>query len=195
MLRVRHQPIGRVDELKPGDRILDGRVTEIRPLGEIPAVRLWTKQPAWLRTADGIHVGTRWHETGYQNGWWAWSGDRFAVTMPDLLPHLKVMEYSPNRWEIPPAFEGPCGWREALGWVEWQTDPGKILDHGLANAMMVASVEHRPTPEGQRELSLKIGAAVWRQVAGRFNPMPEMGLQAIRRDAADGTGRGLAIAV
>jgi len=49
-------------KVRPGQVLLDGLVRSVEQLGEQNAVRLWTAHPAWIQTASGLSIGTRWHE-------------------------------------------------------------------------------------------------------------------------------------
>ncbi len=89
---VRQQWIVRAGDVRPGMKLLDGTVASVTGLGNIEAVRLWTAHPAWIRTACGLRIGTRWHEIVH-----AWAeveeeritdeeGDRNFDLTPEIVP-------------------------------------------------------------------------------------------------------------
>ena len=59
---VRQQHTIVAGRVRPGMFLLDGVVDSVTSVGTIDAVRLWTHHPAWIHTADGLSIGTRWHE-------------------------------------------------------------------------------------------------------------------------------------
>lgn len=61
-LPVRQQKIIRAGQVRHGMNLMDGRVESVESLGQTGAVRLWTAHPGWLKTADGLSIGSRWHE-------------------------------------------------------------------------------------------------------------------------------------
>jgi hypothetical protein len=60
-------------QVRPGHALLDGVVRSVEQLGPQRAVRLWTAHPAWIQTAQGLSIGTRWHEI--LHGWAVTSGE------------------------------------------------------------------------------------------------------------------------
>lgn len=94
------QWIVRAEQVRPGMRLQDGIVSRVEDLGIRDAVRLWTAHPAWIRTAQHLQIGTRWHEILHAwavtrgehedvevvaiHGWLWSSGDRDPAGRPDL---------------------------------------------------------------------------------------------------------------
>lgn len=78
---ITQQWIVHAGSVRPGMELLDGRVEQVKSIGRIPAVRIWTHHPAWVSTVDGLSIGTRWHEVIH--AWAAVSQDDYG----DIVPH------------------------------------------------------------------------------------------------------------
>lgn len=59
---IYEQEMIRAGQIEAGMQLLDGKVHAIQRVGKINAVRIWTADPAWIKTAEGLSIGSRWHE-------------------------------------------------------------------------------------------------------------------------------------
>ncbi len=59
---IYEQRVVRAGQVKAGMHLLDGVIHSVERVGKINAVRIWTADPAWLKTAEGLSIGSRWHE-------------------------------------------------------------------------------------------------------------------------------------
>lgn len=189
---VRVQSIARADELRPGDRLLDGTVVAVRRLGTIRAVRLWTAVPGWVETADKLLIGTRWHEEALANGWasFAADGQALGLTVPTVLPYLSVVC---DDTHLPGGKrhvhnDGPIAWRAGLEMAirdtrEWGLGPVTASVARLDPARDGATVQR-----GWR------AAPAFRRPAAALAQRPFEALAAIRRDAALVASKDLVVA-
>lgn len=121
---VRQQEIILAQDVEVGDRLLDGVVAEIVEHDHIEAVRLWTAIPRWITTADGLTVGTRWHEVVV--GWACSSDEDEYAPYDEVMGLIRLSHPTPGAplalaWEESGAFK-----------VETNDVPQMICGAGLA---------------------------------------------------------------
>ena len=196
---VQVQDVTRADEVRAGDCLADGVVVCVEPLGEIAAVRIWTADPAWLFTGDGVRVGSRWHECELANGWLACDGERRALTMPRVLPHLLVQYDETARgpgYGVYVEHDGPCSWRDGLAFASQYSDNADETRSALDQAILAGTSSRTRIDDAVKIRRRASQPGAWLERARDFN-RPFAGLSelhravAIRRDASDGTARGL----
>lgn len=72
--------------VRAGMLLRDGRVKKVDDLGRRHAIRMWTHHPAWLTTASGLSIGSRWHEI--MEGWLSYheqdEEDEYGPTSVDV---------------------------------------------------------------------------------------------------------------
>ena len=59
---IYEQGLIRAGQVETGMRLMDGVIHSVERVGKINAVRIWTADPAWIKTAEGLSIGSRWHE-------------------------------------------------------------------------------------------------------------------------------------